>query len=68
MAALKEDLGKVAVYAGISLRQVHRILALHRATGEVTEEPHPRNLGRPRHLDDFDILVSSLLHLFETRV
>jgi hypothetical protein len=58
MAALQEDLNKVAVYAGISLRQVHRVLALHRATGDVAEEPHPQNLGRPRHLDDFDVLVS----------
>jgi len=67
MAALQEDLNKVAVYAGISLCQVHRILTLHCATGKVAE-PDPQNLGRPHHLDDFDILVSFSWYVFETRI
>jgi hypothetical protein len=50
----------LATYTNISPRQIHRILALFRATGQVTRAIDPRRLGRRRQLTPDDIAVCIL--------
>ena len=54
------DIDILATYTNVSPRQIHCILVLFRATGQVTKTIDPRHLGRWRQLTPDDVAVSML--------
>jgi hypothetical protein len=48
----------ISSYTDVSQRQIRRILAFHKATGNVTTAHDRRRRGRRRHLTPEDVAVS----------
>jgi transposase len=51
--------GDIETYTGVSKRNIRRILARWRSTGEVKARKDRRLRGRPRHLTSDDVAVST---------
>jgi hypothetical protein len=48
----------IVAFAGVSRKTIFQILALYRATSDVSKHPDPQKLGRHRLLTPGDVAVS----------
>ena len=55
----------ISGYTDVNQRQIRRILALYKTTGNVTTAHDQRRCGRCRHLTPDDVAVSNSLHVIQ---